>query len=140
MVSLTDPIHILPDHWRQMLEHVSHLEPEEACGLVAGMGRVSICVYAIDNYLHSAVRFQMEPQQQVDAILEIEEKGWDLLGIYHSHPNGPPMPSPTDVAGATYEDAVNLIWSKHNGVWTCRAFLIQDHQVTEIPIITGEQD
>ena len=140
MAALTDPIRIRAEHWGQMLEHINRLDPEEACGLAAGVGRKTTRVYPIENDLHSPVRFRMAPQQQVDAILEMEEKGWDLLVIFHSHPNGPPVPSPTDVAGATFPEAVNLIWSKHSGDWSCRGFLIQEHKFQEISIILTDPD
>ncbi len=135
MAALTDPIRIQGEHWNQMRDHVNRLDPEEACGLAAGVNRTTMRVYPVENELHSPVRFRMAPQQQVDAILEMEEKGWDMLVIFHSHPNGPPAPSPTDLAEAYYPEAVNLIWSKHNGEWTCRGFLIQEHKFIEISII-----
>ena len=140
MAALTDPISIRLEHWCQMLEHVNHLDPEEACGLAAGADRITTRVYPVENALHSPVRFRMEPQQQVDALLEMEEKGWDLLVIFHSHPNGPPVPSPTDIAGATFPETVNLIWSKHTGDWTCRGFLIQEHKIKEIIVMVTDAD
>jgi proteasome lid subunit RPN8/RPN11 len=91
-------------------------------------------VYLVENILHSPVRFRMDAQQQVDAILEMEEQGDELLVIFHSHPGGPAVPSPTDVAGATFPDAINLIWSKSDGVWNCRGFLIQAREIKEISI------
>ncbi len=117
-----------------MLEHVNRLDPEEACGLAAGKEGCITRVYLVENVYHSTVRFRMEPQQQVNALLDIEKEGWELLAIYHSHPDGPPVPSPTDVAGATFPESVNLIWSKHNGDWTCRGFIIQEHTIEEVLI------
>jgi proteasome lid subunit RPN8/RPN11 len=134
MVALTDPIHIKPEHWEQMLDHVSRMDPEEACGLAAGKDRLTMRIYPVENALHSTVRFRMEPQEQVDAILEMEELGWEMLAIFHSHPAGPPAPSPTDVAEVAFPDAVNLIWSKSDGAWGCRGFLIQGNEVKEISI------
>ncbi len=134
MAALIDLLRIRSEHWEQMLEHVRRVDPEEACGLVAVHNGRTRLVYPVENVLHSPVRFRMEPQQQVDAILEMEEQGDELMVIFHSHPKGPPVPSPTDVAGATFPDAVNLIWSKSNGVWICRGFLIQVHEVKEMTI------
>ncbi len=134
MAALSDGVTIRPKHWAQMQEHVARLDPEEACGIVAGKDTISKRVYRVENALHSLVRFRMAPQQQVDAILDIEKKGWDCLAIFHSHPAGPPTPSPTDVAEAAYPEAINLIWWKQNGEWTCRGFLIQEHRIEEIVI------
>jgi proteasome lid subunit RPN8/RPN11 len=91
-------------------------------------------VYPVQNELSSPVRFRMHPQQQVDALLEIEARGWDLLAIYHSHPSGPPAPSPTDIAESAYPEAVNLIWSISEDGWECRAFQIYPDKIIEIPI------
>lgn len=134
MAALIKRIHIQPDHWQEMLEHVSKLDPEEACGLAAGKQGLTRRIYLIENSLHSQVSFQMEPHQQVKAILEMEDQGWDMLAIFHSHPDGPQLPSPTDIEKVTYPETVNLIWSKLSGEWTCRGFLIQKRVVTEIPI------
>ncbi len=135
MAALTDPIYIPHAHWTHMLEHVSRLEPEEACGLAAGKDRLITRIYPIENVLHSPVSYLMEPQQQVDALLEMDEAGCDLLVIFHSHPAGPPVPSPTDIARATYPEAVYLIWSKQSGLsWICRGFLIQTQGFVEVPI------
>jgi len=134
MAALIDPLHIRSEHWAQMLDHVSRLDPEEACGLMSCKNRRTKHVYLVENILHSPVRFRMDAQQQVDAILEMEEQGDELLVIFHSHPGGPAVPSPTDVAGATFPDAINLIWSKSDGVWNCRGFLIQAREIKEISI------
>jgi proteasome lid subunit RPN8/RPN11 len=134
MVALTDPIHIKPEHWEQMLDHVSRMDPEEACGLAAGKDRLTMRIYTVENALHSTVHFRMEPQEQVDAILEMEELGWEMLAIFHSHPTGPPTPSQTDVAEAAFPEAVNLIWSKSDDSWVCRGFLIKSGEVKEISI------
>jgi proteasome lid subunit RPN8/RPN11 len=58
----------------------------------------------------------------------------DLVGIYHSHPSGPEMPSVTDVAEAYYPEAIYLIWSGANGEWTCRGFTIKAGIVAEVMI------
>ena len=138
MAALTYPIHIEHLHWNQMLEHVSRLAPEEACGLAAGKDRLIMRVYPVENVLHSPVSFRMQPQQQVDALLEMDEAGCDLLVIYHSHPTGPPIPSPTDIALAAFPEAVYLIWSKQNDSWSCRGFLIRgqgSEDVRELKLI-----
>jgi proteasome lid subunit RPN8/RPN11 len=118
----------------QMAEDVSRRAPEEACGLVSGKNGRSLSVYPIENILHSQSRFRMHPEQQVKAYFELLEKGLDLLAIYHSHPKGPPDPSPTDIAEAAYPEAVNLIWFSQQGVWNCRGYSIREGQVSEFVI------
>lgn len=126
--------HITPKHWQEMLVDVNHRAPQEACGLLAGIGQTTLAVFPISNTLKSPVRFRMEPSEQLQALNRIDENNWQLLAIYHSHPKGPAYPSPTDIAESFYPDAVNLIWSPGDENWQCRAFIIRDQQVHEIAV------
>ncbi len=134
MVSLQQ-ITLTGQHWLQILSDVRARAPKEACGLIAGVAGVSIKVFEIRNRLSSPVRFRMDPQQQLDAMLEMDEKSWDMLAIYHSHPQGPAFPSATDIAEAAYPETANLILHPFKDEWQARAFLIQANQVLEIPLI-----
>lgn len=128
MVSLT----IKREHFDLMLNDVSTRAPEEACGLVAGLENCTIEVAPIENVLRSDNQYRMSPDQQVEALLSFEEKGWALLAIYHSHPCGPGTPSQTDIQEAAYPEAVHLIWHQTEDDWVCRAFTIREASVKEI--------
>jgi proteasome lid subunit RPN8/RPN11 len=123
---------LFQEHWDQMRADVIDRAPLEACGLIAGRDNRSLKVFTITNSLQSPIRFKLDPQEQLDALLSIEEYGWDLLAIYHSHPTGPPYPSPTDISESAYPEAVNLIWYPHQGDWSCRGYSIRAGSVTEI--------
>lgn len=122
------------EHWDKMLDHVCKLAPQEACGLIAGLEYTACEVIAITNTLHSPLRYRMHPQEQLDAFNHIEARGWELLGIYHSHPAGPAVPSATDIAEAAYPGVIHLIWSRSSCAWQCRAFIIEGDQVQEIAL------
>lgn len=102
--------------------------------MVAGKDNRSLKIFEISNSLQSPIRFRMDPQEQIEALLMIEDKGWDLLAIYHSHPAGPQHPSATDVNEAAYPEALNLIWYPYRQDWSCRGFIIEEGIVNEIPI------
>lgn len=127
-------IQIRRDHYQTMLQRVQGQLPEEACGLLAGLNNTSMWVYPIENELHSSTRFRMEPQEQLNALLDIDLKGWDLLAIYHSHPRGPELPSETDILEHFYPDTLCLIWSGGESGWTCRAYQIQNGALAHIEI------
>lgn len=112
--------------WLKMQQHVRSLAPEEACGLVAGMGKTSRMVFAVQNALHSRTQFRMEAEGQVRAFLKMEQLGFDLLAIYHSHPDGPGHPSLTDLKEYAYSDTAALIWYRQAGEWVCRGFWINE--------------
>jgi len=123
----------------QMRAQISQQAPEEACGLLAGtalegVGQVKIAI-PVSNALHSHVRFRMAAEEQLAAFLHIEELGFELLAIYHSHPHGPASPSRTDLAEAFYPEALTLIWSGQTGEWLCRAFTIRNGESYEVPLL-----
>jgi proteasome lid subunit RPN8/RPN11 len=117
-----------------MLDHVRACLPEEACGLLAGReGRVEH-TWPIENAAHSPVQFRMEPRAQVQSLLAIETRGWDLLAIYHSHPSGPTGPSGSDQAEWAYPEALALIWCCEGGSWGAQAFDLSGAAPTRVDI------
>ena len=122
--------------YHQLLSHLQAEYPLEACGILAGKTGEIVRVYAIDNKLHSPVAYEMEPQQQLAAMLEIEDMGWEMTAVYHSHPQGPETPSATDIAQAYYPDVIQLIVSLlQQSRPVIRAFMIGSGLVTEIEIM-----
>jgi len=127
--------------YERMLAHLYSLYPEEACGLIGGRDGLAERLYHVENILHSPVAYEMEPLQQIRAILAIEAEGMDLLAIYHSHPDGPARPSPSDVAQAYYPEQAQLIVSLADRARpSLRAFLIADGNIREIDCIIDEND
>lgn len=122
--------------WTQLCSEAERVAPQEACGLLAGQGAMVEAVIPVTNELHSNVRFRMDPAEQIRAFLEIERQGWELIGIYHSHPAGPDVPSQTDKSEAYYPECVYIILSGQAGDWRCRGFLIEDGQANEVPVKT----
>ena len=125
-------------HWQEMAEHVASLAPQEACGLLAGLSDRSQAVFLTPNRLGSPTTFEMEPVAQVQALLEIERRGWDLLAIYHSHPCGPNTPSPDDLRRHAYPQALALIWTPGEMGWTCRAYCLTPPGYQEIVFLLEE--
>jgi len=117
---------------------VSNRSPEEACGLLAGQikGELyqAMCVFPTTNLLHSTARFRIDPAEQLAAFNQMDAQGLEMIGIYHSHPNGPDSPSPTDIAEAYYPEAVHLIWFRQNGEWGCNAYTIGKTGVDQVRI------
>ena len=120
----------------QMIAHCQAVYPEEGCGLLAGKEQLVSQHYPIENILHSPTAFEMDPLQQVNAMLTIEAEAKTLLAIYHSHPRGPSVPSATDIAQAYYPEAVNVIVSLVNmEAPELRGFRILDGTVSEVLLI-----
>lgn len=54
-------------------------------------------------------RYAAAPADLFEAMREMRSRREKLVGIYHSHPQGPSHPSGTDIDLAFYPDAVHLI-------------------------------
>jgi [CysO sulfur-carrier protein]-S-L-cysteine hydrolase len=120
--------------YRQIILHAASASPLEVCGLLAGSDDMVKQIYPIPNVAENPERaFQMEQSVQVCAMLEMDNQCLDLLAIYHSHPPGATAwPSDTDIAEATYPDALNIILAPAaDGTWTCGAFEMRHGRVIE---------
>jgi proteasome lid subunit RPN8/RPN11 len=124
------------EHFAALLAHVEAERPNEACGLLAGRAGRICRIYPAENIRHSPTVYEMNPAQQLAAFLDMEAAGWELAAIYHSHPAGPAVPSPTDIAQAYYPDSIYVIVSPAPGVaWQVRGFTIEAGQVREVSIV-----
>jgi len=119
--------------WQAMRRHVNRRLPQEACGLLAGENDLVERSLGIPNADRSPVRFRMEPRAQWRAFQSIESAGLELVGIYHSHPNGPDHPSPTDIAETMYPVA-QIVWFQVAGEWQAHGFKIEEGKVVEITL------
>ena len=121
------------EHWREMLDHIHRHAPLEACGLLAGRHDSVEKVIAVRNHAQSPVRFVMDPYEQLQAFEWIESNQLDLLGIFHSHPNGPEVVSDADIAEAAYE-VIHIIWSPSEEGWRARGFWIENGRASEVSL------
>ena len=79
--------------------------------MVGGLGQTARQVIPIENDLHSPVRFRMAALAQLHGFDQIEGQGWELVGGFHSHPQGPAYPSATDIAEFFYPGTAVVIAS-----------------------------
>lgn len=116
------------------IAHGRFAYPEEACGLLAvddgGAVRMAYCLTNVDR---SQYRFTVDPSEHYRAMRHAERHGWEIGGVFHSHPFSPAYPSATDVAGAldpTWLYVVVGLAEPHDP--EVRAFSIVDGEVTEV--------
>jgi len=114
----------------QINEYSSQCLPEEACGLISGIGGQALAFLPIANDLHSPNAFRMDPQEQLYALLWIESQSLEMTAVFHSHPNGPEIPSATDIAEFFYPGTLSVIWTPVS----LRAFDIHKTDFIEIPL------
>lgn len=126
-------LRIVDTIYQIMLAYVQSRLPLEACGLLAGENGVINHIYLVENILQSPVTFEMDAQQQIEAMIHAEEQGLALLAAFHSHPFGPQTPSQTDVAKAYYPDMAQIIIALGNaGQPSVRAFTIVEQEIAEL--------
>lgn len=116
----------------QCIAHAREGAPAEVCGVLAGNrgatgvrekrtgggetpegGRddVTRVLRATNVADRPRTRYALDPAEQLDLMRAVEEAGDEVVGFYHSHPDGPAEPSPTDERLATWDGYVYLVVS-----------------------------
>jgi proteasome lid subunit RPN8/RPN11 len=91
---------------RQIIEDALRTFPDECCGFMfgdeTGEVRTISAITGVDNSKEGDKRrrFEIRPSDYLRAERYAEENGLALLGIYHSHPNHPSIPSEHDRVAA----------------------------------------
>ena len=124
----------------EIIAHALEDDPNECCGILAGQdGRVAK-LYRMGNAEQSPYRYSMDPQELYRTYREIDDGGWDVVAIYHSHTHSEAYPSATDVRLATWSDAYYVLVSLLNREEPAvRAFRIEDGTIREeeVRIVQG---
>jgi proteasome lid subunit RPN8/RPN11 len=122
----------------QLEQHAEENLPREAVALIFG---------TITGYVVSANRvelmqnesknnrsaFSVNPEAEYKLLIEAEEIGETLVGIYHSHP-APPKPSSTDLKNMRLNPVVWIISSKLTGKWVTKAYILDNENVHDVQI------
>ena len=80
---------VIPGQIREaLLAHAFACHPEESCGLLASdpSGRLRMA-YPLTNALHSPTNYTIEPTEHFRALKHAELSGWEISGVFHSHPH-----------------------------------------------------
>lgn len=93
----------------QLLAEAEAAHPNECCGILLGNSeRIDAILPAANIHPEPATHFEIDPQTLVDAHRASRAGGPQVLGYYHSHPNGRPEPSATDAAMAAGD---GMVWA-----------------------------
>lgn len=107
-------IELASDVREALLAHAREGEPEEVCGVLGGVhGSETRRVERAERVPNVAStpewRYELDPAEQLRAMRAVEDEGREVVGFYHSHPEGPRRPSATDEAQATWPDVSYVI-------------------------------
>ncbi|HWJ92950.1 MAG TPA: M67 family metallopeptidase [Flavisolibacter sp.] len=90
----------------QMTADAIRTFPDECCGFLLGreedLQRTVSTILVVDNSREGDKRrrFEIAPRDYIQAELLADREGLQLLGVYHSHPDHPAVPSEHDRAAA----------------------------------------
>jgi molybdopterin/thiamine biosynthesis adenylyltransferase/proteasome lid subunit RPN8/RPN11/rhodanese-related sulfurtransferase len=120
---------LAPRARRRALAHLRTAGPNEGVGLLAGRpvpGRragvaAAVAFFPLPNRAADPVRrFQVEAADLARLLARLRRRRLLALAVVHSHPAGPPRPSPLDALGAWPELATVVVSPGPPAVW--RAF------------------
>lgn len=121
--------------YEQMVAHAIKGLPLEACGLFAGVGDRVEHFYATANEAASAKVYTVPGKEYLRADRDAEDRGWQLLGVMHSHTHTEAYPSPTDVAQAPDPTWHYIIVSLRDDLPSLRSYRIVDGGITEERVV-----
>ena len=120
----------------EVVRHAREDFPNECCGIVARDGDRAVKVFPATNIHHSPTRFEIDGRDVMRILGEIDDQGWELGSIYHSHTRTAAYPSQTDVNfAANWPGVVWLIVSLEDPEQpSVRAFEITDGAIAEVEL------
>ena len=131
-------LHIDAKYAQEMVAHALEDDPNECCGILAGKDGRTERLYRMVNAEASPYRYRMDPKELLRVYREIDDLGWDIVAIYHSHTHSEAYPSATDIRLATWPEARYILVSLLNKeAPPIRAFCIEDGTVTEEEVEVG---
>jgi proteasome lid subunit RPN8/RPN11 len=107
--------------------------PLEMCGLIAGPAGAEHAAhfYPCRNAAESAKVYTVDPRDFLRAERNADDRGWEVVGVVHSHTHSEPYPSPTDIAQAPDPGWHYVIVSLKRDAPELRSYRIVDGEVTE---------
>jgi proteasome lid subunit RPN8/RPN11 len=130
--------------WQSLIQHAEAAYPFEGCGLLLGpfaKEKVAQKVVTLKNTLREEGRgrfdFAFSAQEFMQAQKAAEKEKLDVVGLFHTHPDHPPRPSPTDTSQPMLSGWINIIASVHGGKFKeAKAWFREDdtQPFVEIPL------
>ena len=94
----------------RLLNEAERFPHREVCGLLFGTcDRVMDALSCRNVAPDPRNTFEIDPAQLIAAHRAERNDGPSVIGCYHSHPSGPPLPSARDAAAASPDGAIWII-------------------------------
>jgi len=125
----------------EIVAHATEDPHNEVCGLVAVTTeddgeRTAMRVHRARNLHASPMKFEIEPGELLALHNRIEDEGFELGAIYHSHVRSAPYPSQTDVNFAASWPGVEwiIVGLAAGGEPDVRSYLIDGAAIEEVSV------
>ncbi len=115
----------------EIVAHAHEEAPNECVGVIATANGDAVEVLRATNAAASPLRYEIDAQELYRLHTSLEERGYELGAIYHSHTRSEPVPSQTDINLAFYPDALYIIVGLKDAEPDTRAYTIRDGQVAQ---------
>ena len=117
--------------------HVTEGHPHEVCGLLIGSGdgrRTTVEIVATARNLNqdrAHDRYELDPQDFMAADQAARDAGLDIVGIWHSHPDCPAVPSVTDLEAAWEGYSYLIVTATAAGATSFRSWRLKGEEFEE---------
>jgi proteasome lid subunit RPN8/RPN11 len=134
-------IQLEPNTEQQMLQDALNAYPDECCGFLFGKEeggeRLITDILVVNNAKEGDKRrrFEIAPRDYLKAERYAEKTGLTLLGVYHSHPNHPAIPSEHDRVAAQPFFSYLIVSVMNGEINHVRSWRLNDEQQFEEEII-----
>ncbi|PPT08110.1 Phage tail assembly protein [Geitlerinema sp. FC II] len=139
-------LHLSPQHRQHIEFHAERCYPRECCGLIlgyaeAGEKRVAE-IWETENAWDDETattfdetaefntqerRYTIAAEVMLEAQKTSRDRGWQILGIYHSHPNHPAIPSEVDRSWAWPQYSYVIVSVREGQAIDLRSWQLDEH-------------
>jgi proteasome lid subunit RPN8/RPN11 len=88
------------EHLQTIHSHAESTYPFECCGIILGISKAAVEVISTENAFpvesEKNRRYAIAPEMMLKTQREARDKSLNIIGIYHSHPDYPAIPSECD--------------------------------------------
>jgi proteasome lid subunit RPN8/RPN11 len=128
-----------PSLAEQLVAHAQAVTPDEACGILVGMpGEIAEIIPAGNVAANPQTTFEIDSVILARTLTGLERHRQTLIGFYHSHPAGHPIPSQHDIRDAHYPQAVMLIVGLAGRQPEIAAWQVDAGQVSRVTLLIQE--
>lgn len=116
-----------------LTNHAENERPNESCAILFGTtekkGSIVKDVFLAKNIAESPVNFTISNDQLIEGYKIAEEKGMEVVGIFHSHPDSIAYPSETD---KRFMIGNPVVWVIYSGISKEIKSFVLESDVSEI--------